>query len=303
MSDSPVPESSAPHRGFIDRSELPFLPRVRWRFWLPILFVLVAFPTVWLTRRAREGRLLRQRLLREHSSLTQDIGPEYLSHRTLFQHWISDAAGPYPGDFHTPDITYASLTAQPVLYARTRLGEIHGTDTAIAAIQHRYPDQLTACLGVESVFLREILSKGEFLLPSYVDYVRRTDDPDRLHALREDLLFRLRRDTGTILQGLRHRYFVLAVDEAPLSIDGPTRVYIWDVPAQRLVLRDRSDGDRVVLIPFRLAGMPGPPPHSGAPSRPATVSQHDCSVAGAVRSTLGAPLLGMDHAAQDTHDP
>jgi hypothetical protein len=90
------------------------------------------------------------------------------------------------------------------------------------------------------------------------------------------------------------RYFVLAVDEAPLSIDGPTRVYVYDLRDGRLVLRARGTGEGLILVPFRIAGLPAPPPSTPRGRAPA-VSQHDCAVANDVRAAMGIPRLGMSN--------
>ncbi len=79
---------------------------------------------------------------------------------------------------------------------------------------------------------------------------------------------RLRRDRELIEQSLGRRYLLLAVDEAPLSIDGPTRVYVYDLRDGRQVLRARGTGDGLVLVPFRIAGLPAPPPPRGAARPP-----------------------------------
>jgi hypothetical protein len=92
-----------------------------------------------------------------------------------------------------------------------------------------------------------------------VEAVRDASDAERLHALREDLLFRLRRDTARSSSASRRRYLVLGVDEGRASVDGPTRVYVYDLRDGRPVLRARGRGDDLVFIPFQIAGSPRPP--------------------------------------------
>ena len=41
--DPPVDEPGSSHRGMIPREDLPFLPKIKWRFWVPVLAILVAF--------------------------------------------------------------------------------------------------------------------------------------------------------------------------------------------------------------------------------------------------------------------
>lgn len=293
-SSTPPDDGLPPSRGFAPREDQPFAPRVNWRFWAPILAVLVAFPLLWWKRRHDEAARRRERLLREHAALTATLAPSYRALRSDIERWIVEAAGPYPGDLRDPSLSWSTLTTERALYGRIRAGEVQDVATGLRALRHRYPDQLTHCLGIEVLFAREALDKGAFLLPSYVDAVRGTDDTDRLHALREDLLFRLRRDTELLVDAGRRPYFVLAIDEARVSVEGPTRVYVYDLRARRPVLRARGRGDDLVLIPFQISGVPRPARPARLP--PPGLSQHDCSVANAVRTVAGVATLGMQHA-------
>lgn len=266
----------------------PFLPRVRWRIWLPVLALLIAFPAGWITMKNREAARRRAKLLAEHQTLTGPIAPEYRARRAEIERFIVSSVGPYAGDLHDPSITLDGLTHNTVLYARTRLGEIHDRNDLMPSVRHHYADQIGQCLGLQVSWVRELFDKGAFLQPDYVDAVRGADDAERIHALREDLLFRLRRDTEFLVTAMRRRYVVLAVDEGRSPIDGATRVHVFDQETHREVLRSRSEGRDVVLVPFRIRGLPAPPPLApNAHVRPPTVSQHDCSVANGVRRTLG----------------
>ena len=293
--DSPGDEPGGSHRGMIPREELPFLPQIKWRFWAPVLALVVAFPLVWGMKRDREARLLRDRLLREHATLTASLGPEYRATRQFVEASAMEAVGAYAGDLRDPAFTMDGIAREPVLYGRLRVHEVHAPADVAASIRHRYPDQLCACLGVEPFAARELLDKGAFLLPSFVDAVRGAGSSERLHALREDLIFRLRRDTAMLVDGLRRRYLMLVVDEARASVDGPTRVYVYDLAARRPVLRARSEGNDVRVIPFQMAGTPTPPARPNAITGE-SVSGHDCSVANAARRLLGVEPMGMLHA-------
>lgn len=296
-SDPPSDEPRSSHRGMIPREELPFLPQIKWRFWAPVLAILVAFPLVWGVKRDREAKARRAQLLREHATLTASLGPEHRALRSYLEASAVEAVGPYAGDLRDPSFTLDALAREPVLYGRLRVHEVRRAEDVAASIRHRYPDQLPSCLGVEQVAARELLDKGAFLLPSFVDAVRGADSSERLHALREDLIFRLRRDTAFLVDASRHRYLLLAVDEARASVDGPTRVYVYDLQARRPVLRARGSGDDVRVVPFQIAGLPAPPPRA----RPlaltgSSVSGHDCSIANDVRRALGVEPMGMMHA-------
>lgn len=292
-SNTPPDDGLPPARGLAPREDQPFAPRVNWRFWAPILLVLVAFPLLWWRRRHVEAERRRAQLLREHAALTATLAPSYRTLRGDIERWVVEAAGPYPGDLRDPSFAWTTFAAERALYGRIRAGEVRDAETGLRALRHRYPDQLMPCLGLEAMLAREALDKGEFLLPAYVDAVRGTSDTDRLHALREDLIFRLRRDTELLVDASRRRHFVLAVDEGRVSVEGPTRVFVYDLAARRVVLRARGQGDDLVLIPFQISGVPRPARPMRLP--PPGLSQHDCSVANAVRAVAGVAPLGMQH--------
>lgn len=292
---SPLPPPEVPpRRGLIPREELDFLPHVRWRFWAPILVLLVAFPTIWLTLRHRDLVARRDALVREYVQRVAPFASPYRAARSRLEALVLASLGAWEGEHRDPTFTWEALSHEPVLYARTRLGEIHGRDDLAASLRHRYPDQLMACMGLSFAWARDFLDKGAFLLPSHVEGIRNADTPERVRALRADLLLRLRRDIPDLQRALSLRYFVLAVDEAPLSIDGPTRVYVYDLRDGRLVLRARGTGEGLILVPFRIAGLPAPPPSTPRGRAPA-VSQHDCAVANDVRAAMGIPRLGMSN--------
>lgn len=278
----------------IPRGDLDFLPTIKWRFWIPVLAVVIAFPAVWLTLRHRELEARRAELLREHASLTGALAPRYNAERDRIETVILQSVGPWQGALRDPGFTWEALTREPVLYARTRLGEIHDRGDLAASVRHRYADQLLPCLGLELSWARELLDKGAFLRPSYVDNVRGADSPERISALRVDLRGRLQRDGAFIEQSLSRRYLMLAVDEGRTPVEGPTRVYVYDLTDGKALLRARGEGNDLVLVPFRIAGVPAPP-RGTSPGRVPNVSQHDCAVANTVRSAMGVPMMGITH--------
>lgn len=301
--EPPVDEPRSSHRGMIPREELPFLPQIKWRFWAPVIAILVAFPLLWGIKRDREARRRREQLLREHAALTATLGPDYRSLRRYIEAAAVEAVGAYPGDLRDPALSMDALARENALYGRVRVHEVRRPEDVAASVRHRYPDQLLSCLGVEATAARELLDKGAFLQPSFVDAVRSAPSTERLHALREDLIFRLRRDTAFLVGALRRRYLVLAVDEARASVDGPTRVFVYDLQARRVLLRARGAGSDVRVIPFQIAGLPAAPPRARAALSSGSVSAHDCSVANDVRRTLGVEPMGMANAPEDPPPP
>ncbi len=278
----------------IPRGDLDFLPTINWRFWAPVLVVVIAFPAIWLYLRHRDLEARRAELLREHAALTGSLAPRYNATRDRIETVILQSVGPWQGALRDHGLTWESLAGEPVLYARTRLGEIHDRSDLAASVRHRYADQLMPCLGLELAWARELLDKGAFLRPSYVDNVRGADSPERVSALRVDLRGRLQRDRAFIEQSLARRYLVLAVDEGRTPVEGPTRVYVYDLADGRPLLRARGEGNDLVLVPFRIAGIPAPP-RGSSPGRVPNLSQHDCAIANSVRSAIGAPMMGIAH--------
>lgn len=282
----------------LSREALPFLPRVRWRFWVPILVFVVGMVAAYFVSAHRRGLRLRAQLLAEHMVLTQSLAPPYRALRAKIERLAFSTIGPWQGTYTAPGFSGQDLADEPVLYGRVRLGEIHRLQDVETSIRHRYPDQIAACTGIEAQLVYEAYRRGDFLMPAYVESVRGVSDGDRLAALRQDLQFRIERDTHDLVEWSHRRYFVLAVDEAALSIDGPTRVYVWDLRDARLVLRARGDAGSTMIIPVRIAGIPGggaPVPHGGSAL---TLTEHDCSVANVVREQLGIQSLTVHSSAE-----
>lgn len=257
-----------------------------------MLAVLVGFPIVWSVKRRREAEARRAALLAEHATLTASLAGDFRARRAQLLGAISRDVGPWSGPQRDASFRFETLASEPVLYGRVRVREVNDEAGALRAVLHRYPDQFTSCLGVQFVWARELLDKGSFLMPDFVDAVRGSDDADRLRALREDLLFRLRRDTETLTAGLRPRYFVLVVDEAAVSVDGPSRVFVHDLSGDaRVLVSARGDGRDVVIVPFQIQGIAAPPPRTGTLPRMG-VTQHDCSIANTLRQAFGeAPAV------------
>jgi hypothetical protein len=179
----------------IPRDDLPFRPKVRWRFWIPILIVLAGAVAVYFAVEARRARVARRQLLVEHAMLTESIAPGYRATRARIEQLAFSAAGAWQGTFVAPGFTLQSLSGEPVLYGRIRVPEIHRIADVETSIRHRYPDQLASCLGIEIDLAHRFYSLGDFLMPAYVDGVHGENDAQRLQFLRQDLEYRLRRDT------------------------------------------------------------------------------------------------------------
>ena len=44
MTSSEPPDDLPPARGLAPKGDLPFSPRINWRFWAPVIAVVVGFP-------------------------------------------------------------------------------------------------------------------------------------------------------------------------------------------------------------------------------------------------------------------
>lgn len=268
---------------------------IKWKLVVPVALAVVAMIAGYFYDAARRSRQLKEALLREHRMITDvlPVTPAYREMRARIARLAFSVIGPYQGDFRAEGFSMADLAREPVLYGRVRLPEIHRLEDVAPSIRHRYADQIGSCMGLETNAVSEFYRRGDFLMPSYVEAVRGVSDGDRLRVLREDLRFRVERDAAELLSWARRRYFVLSVDEAALSIDGPTRVYIWDLSNDRMVFRTRGSGEDTVIIPIRIAGMPGGGRPVPRPSNTLALTQHDCSVANLARRQLGVAVIEM----------
>lgn len=289
MSDSdPQPIPARSNRGMPTEQETEsFKPTVRWHVWILALLGLVLFGISYVIVEKRREDALRAKLLREHAALTGTLAREYRQVREKIERLTMTAVGAYAGDFVAPGFTIDALRREAVLYGRVRAREIQQRSQVRDSIRRRFDDQVGACAGLEVDYVWRFYDRGEFLMPSYVDALRPARGSERLRFLREDLFARLRQDTPELIRMARHRIFVLIVDEGTSQIDGASRFYAFDLPTEQPLLRARAQGNETVIVPVRIAGMPGGgqaiPPPTGA----LTITMHDCSLANRVKSLLG----------------
>lgn len=289
MSDSQPEKSSASKaRGMPTQQDTEaFQPRVRWQIWGPVLLALALFAIAYVVVERRKEAAIRARLLREHAELTAPIAPRYRQVRAKVERLTLSAVGAYAGDFVAPGVDIQRLRREPVLYGRVRAREIQRAEQVPPSIRRRFDDQVGSCAGLEIEKVWRFYDRGEFLMPSYVDAVRPAEGSERLRFLREDLLTRLRADTPDLVAMGRRSVFVLIVDEGTSQIDGASRFYAWDLESEQPLVRARATGSETVIVPVRIAGMPGGGRPIPAPSGALTVTMHDCSLANRVKGLLG----------------
>jgi|LNFM01.1.fsa_nt_gb hypothetical protein len=289
MSDSD-PDKNQPQksRGMpTERDTEAFQPRVQWQIWVPVLLALALFGVAYKVVEHRKETAIRAKLLAEHAELTGPIAPRYRQVRAKVERLTMTAVAAYAGDLVAPGFDVQRLRREPVLYGRVRSREIQRIDQVAPSIRRRFDDQVGACAGIEVEKVWRFYDRGEFLMPSYIDAVRPAEGSERLRFLREDLLTRLRTDTPELVAMGRRSIFVLIVDEGSSQIDGPSRFYAWDLESEQPLLRARAIGSETVIVPVRIAGMPGGGRPVPAPSGALTVTMHDCSLANRVKALLG----------------
>jgi hypothetical protein len=173
--DAPSVPPSGRHRGPVDPNELSaFAPRIRWRFWGPMLFLLVLFPTLWWVKRTREANARRARSSCKSTRRSPRASRATIVRRRDALETLVVGRRPLPGrPARRGFLTWTARPASPCSTPACAPTRSTRRDTALASLHHRYPDQLRSCLGLETVSLaREVLDKGAFLLPSYVDPIR-----------------------------------------------------------------------------------------------------------------------------------
>ncbi len=295
MSDSdPKTTEARSSRGMPgDQDTEGFKPRVRWQLWGPVLLALALFAIAYVVVERRREAAIRAKLLAEHAELTATMAPQYRRVREKAERLTMTAVGAYAGDFVAQGFTVDSLRREAVLYGRVRAREIQRVDQVKASIRRRFDDQVGACAGLEVDRIWRFYDRGEFLMPSYIDAIRPASGAERLRFLREDLLTRLRTDTPELVRMSRHPIFVLIVDEGTSQIDGASRFYAFDLESERPLVRARAEGNETVIVPVRIAGMPGGGQAIPAATGALTVTMHDCSLANRVKALLG---VGADDA-------
>lgn len=281
MADRPSHERLKPATPFATVEGRGFGPRIPWKWVLgPALLLALGGGGLWVKNK-REGDQVRAEVLARMGTGLAPGVERYRSFRSKLEGWAQAAAKENPP---TPAVDarldLSALHKAEGVYLRLKTDDAKDAASIEAAARRMHPDAITRCLGVAPTSLKGFYDQGAFLMPAWLEAVRREEDTKKLIVKRDDLALRVGRDLPGLLRTTQAQYFLLAVERAATRQDAPVDIFLWDLRSgtRLLALRTVGAGE---FITVHVGGGPRSkiPEGSGAA---------DCSIAMQVKDAVDA---------------
>jgi hypothetical protein len=287
--DKPIPPVSRlrPARPNQRDESSAYLPRIPWRL---VLLGALSVATVmggFYWKEQRKAVELRAAIVRVHEVELAQARDAYAALVDKLNGLILSAANAATTNKIDPRLHLPGLRSGAGLYLRLPLAEAKNKATIAEAAKNFEPDLIAGCLGLSPTSARGLYERGEFLLPGFLDEVKKTSNVMKLRV-QDDMLSRhIRADLPSVLGLLHSDWFMLVLQEGDNRRDAPVRVFLWDLTHQDLLLRARVQSQGVLLTTHILSkGLdPRLAPASGERT---TGAANDCSIASALKQLTAA---------------
>jgi hypothetical protein len=263
--------------------------RIRWRW---IIFGAIAFTAVIVVHRVRENQkasVLRAEIVRVHETELNEVSGRYLALRDKIESWIVEASSKTADNFIDPRLNIDGLRKGNGLYLRLRFAYAVSKEKIAAYAVKVRPDAIAQCLGLEPAWAREFYEKGQFLLPQWLDEVRRSNDVMRLRVIDDELALRIRRDLPKLADLLKSDWFLLVLQHGETRHDEPVDVFLWDIKRGESLLRARIKA-KGMLVPIRFDAKDAPAPAKPPSIESMSAAADDCSIAAKIKAMAGAEI-------------
>jgi hypothetical protein len=257
-----------------------------WRY-IALLGAIVAVIVISFNwRQGKRAAELRTEIRRVHGTELAGLRAEYEASRNKLQTLIQSAAGA-PRDIDSPyvdpEMRFENLHDAPGLYLRLPLE--HASDAAqiAAGAQLMEPDWIPGCLGLRPTTARELYEIGAFLLPSFLDTLDE-ENVLKLRVRQDTLQQRMTKDQPALRAAMQASWFMLVLQEGASRSDQPVRVFLWDLPKNKLMFRARVRAQGILLSSRILSQGVAAPSGSIHAAEGGAIEANDCSIASALRA-------------------
>lgn len=250
--------------------------------------VLAGVTGAYMVRERQKAAALRAAILEVHEGQLAEASARYGDFRDRLDAWIVEAASKRPDNFVHPRLKLAGLRAGNGLYLRLPAQVAARKESIAGAAVRTGADAITTCLGLAPASARGLYEKGAFLLPAWVDDVRRSTDVMALRVKQDMLRRHVDADLSGVLGLLKSDWFMLVLQQGPDRGRDPVDVFMWDIRSGRKLLsaRVRAKG---LLLPARIVSKGVGAPPALPPSRLHGGGAIDCSIASQLRELAGFP--------------
>lgn len=269
-----------------------FMPKVPWRY---VLLGALSIGTVtfgFLFNEQRKADALRAQITLVHEQELAEPARRYIEFRRKLEGFITSAASAAPDDFADKRLRISGLRAGKGLYLRLSAKDAHSA----AGIEHgaimMTADAIPSCLGLAPASARGLWEKGAFLMPAWLNEVRKKPSVMRLRVIDTMLARHIRSELPAVLSMLQANWFLLVLQQGDNRREAPVDAFLWDVRSSQQLLRGRVQATGV-LLPVRVQSKDAPPsPHLAADQlEPATAA--DCSIGSQLKALAGTPMATM----------
>jgi hypothetical protein len=262
------------------------MPRIPWRIVLVGALSVAAIVGSYLWKQKRKADDLRAAMVQVHDVELKQAQSAYIAMRDKLEDLILNAAGSEPTTLVDPRLHIPGLRGGDGLYLRLPLAEAQSKEGIARAAKLMEPDRIGNCLGLAPASARGLYEKGEFLLPAWLDQIKKQDSVLSLRVQDEMLSRRIKGDLPSVLGLLRSDWFMLVLQEGDNRRDHPVRVYLWDLAHQQLLLRAQVKSHGVLLTSRILSSSPPPAPAAPHEQEARTGAANDCSIASQLKQLV-----------------
>ena len=183
----------------------------------------------------------------------------------------------------------SALHDDQVVYLRIRAQELRSEATLDAAIEAGSDDAVGSCLGLELAPVDSLSEVPEVLTEKWVSRVDDTNDMQRLSVREEQLRRAIDRELPELARRVPADYFLLLVVQGQSRLEDPVDVFLWDLRADELVLRSRTENRGKLITVRSQIG----PKSDGARAEGDPIAMADCSIAAHIKAQLGEPTMDL----------
>ncbi len=187
------------------------------------------------------------------------------------------------------DLPLSALHDERVVYLRVLATDLISHEALETAIEADEEDAVGACLGLELIELSALSDVPEVLTAEWLVDAEQTNDMRRLSVREEQLVRAIERELPALRDLVPADYFLLLVVQGHSRLRDPVDVFLWDLDADRLVLRTRTENrGRLITVLSQIGPKTDRVRAKGDP-----VVTADCSIAAHIKAQLGEPTMDL----------
>jgi hypothetical protein len=263
-----------------------YLPKIPWRFVLLGALTVTTVIGGFYWKEQRKAGELRAAIIRVHETELAQAREAYVGMRNKLEGMVLSAAGARADDQIDRRLNIPGLRSGGGLYLRLSLAQAQTKAGIAEGAKNMAPDLIAGCLGLSPTSARGLYENGEFLLPSYIDEVKKQTSVMHLRVQDEMLSRHIRADLPSVLGLMRSDWFMLVLQEGENRRDAPVRVFLWDLAHGELLLRARVQSQGVLVSSHILSQ--GSPTRTALPTERNTGAANDCSIASQLKQLTAA---------------